>query len=157
MQNDTRRERKEKKRTFFFQLALTITSTLSCYIHTAPSLFFFFFFFFSSDFFLGGFGSAGGHTQEMLSLMATLPLDRYTPRLYLYTQGDRMSLEKALAIETNIHQNRTQNGQPSRDDKKVGKRLKNDYEFFFFFFFSYTHTHTLSISPLGESSRFFLV
>jgi hypothetical protein len=44
----------------------------------------------------------GGHTQEMISLLATLPLERYTPRLYLYTQGDGMSLRKALEFEAKI-------------------------------------------------------
>lgn len=44
----------------------------------------------------------GGHTYESLALVATLPADRYTPRLYIYSEGDSMSLRKAVELEDKI-------------------------------------------------------
>lgn len=38
---------------------------------------------------------SGGHTAEMLEILHALPRDTYTPRIYLATSGDRLSLQKA--------------------------------------------------------------
>jgi len=48
------------------------------------------------------FFPAGGHTYESLALISTLPLERYTPRLYIYSEGDEMSRRKAIELEATI-------------------------------------------------------
>lgn len=42
---------------------------------------------------------AGGHTAEMIRLLATLDFDRYHPRIYLVSSGDAFSNGQAQAIE----------------------------------------------------------
>jgi beta-1,4-N-acetylglucosaminyltransferase len=42
---------------------------------------------------------SGGHTAEMLGLLAGMSLDNYQPRVYVAAQGDQMSVEKAGAFE----------------------------------------------------------
>jgi hypothetical protein len=45
----------------------------------------------------------GGHTAEMMRLLASLPLaTRYTSRTYLIAAGDNLSQAKALALERAI-------------------------------------------------------
>ncbi|KAL7409496.1 oligosaccharide biosynthesis protein Alg14 like-domain-containing protein [Mrakia frigida] len=51
---------------------------------------------------LAVFLGSGGHTYESLALISTLPLERYTPRLYIYSEGDEMSRRKAVELETKI-------------------------------------------------------
>lgn len=42
---------------------------------------------------------AGGHTAEMMALLSTLPLERYTPRTYVYCHGDALSPRLVDAFE----------------------------------------------------------
>ena len=42
---------------------------------------------------------SGGHTTEMLSIMRALPRDMYTPRVYVVSSGDALSLPKAREAE----------------------------------------------------------
>lgn len=42
---------------------------------------------------------SGGHTTEMLSILQALPRDRYTPRVYVVSSGDTLSLPKAREAE----------------------------------------------------------
>jgi beta-1,4-N-acetylglucosaminyltransferase len=42
---------------------------------------------------------AGGHTSEALALVSALDFSRYTPRLYIISEGDSLSAEKAVALE----------------------------------------------------------
>ncbi|EGG08132.1 family 1 glycosyltransferase, partial [Melampsora larici-populina 98AG31] len=44
---------------------------------------------------------SGGHTGEMMRLLSELPFDRYTPRLYIISSGDKLSKTKALELEAN--------------------------------------------------------
>lgn len=44
-------------------------------------------------------GWSGGHTSEALTLLSALDSERYAPRIYLYSSGDSMSLQKARAFE----------------------------------------------------------
>lgn len=43
--------------------------------------------------------SAGGHTAEMLKLLGTLQLERYSPRSYVVASTDAMGTAKAQAFE----------------------------------------------------------
>eukprot|EP00013_Stygamoeba_regulata_P008378 CAMPEP_0177670078 /NCGR_PEP_ID=MMETSP0447-20121125/23866_1 /TAXON_ID=0 /ORGANISM="Stygamoeba regulata, Strain BSH-02190019" /LENGTH=179 /DNA_ID=CAMNT_0019177155 /DNA_START=346 /DNA_END=885 /DNA_ORIENTATION=- len=43
---------------------------------------------------------SGGHTAEMLALLGRLPLQRYTPRLYVCADTDNHSAQKATAFES---------------------------------------------------------
>ena len=45
---------------------------------------------------------AGGHTTELLQLASALPPERYAERLYLYSSGDRFSLDKARELEQKL-------------------------------------------------------
>lgn len=45
------------------------------------------------------FLGSGGHTTEMLQLLSTLPVKRYSPRIYIITSGDRFSHAKAIEAE----------------------------------------------------------
>jgi hypothetical protein len=42
----------------------------------------------------------GGHTAEMITLLSTLDLERYTPRVYVYCTGDSMSVTNVVALES---------------------------------------------------------
>ena len=42
---------------------------------------------------------SGGHTTEMLSILRALPRDMYTPRVYVVSSGDALSLPKAREAE----------------------------------------------------------
>lgn len=42
---------------------------------------------------------AGGHTTEMLAMMSGLDFDRYSPRLYVISEGDTLSAQKAVTLE----------------------------------------------------------
>lgn len=44
----------------------------------------------------------GGHTAEMLNLLAVLQKDRFTPRFYVAAATDNMSLQKAQLLENSI-------------------------------------------------------
>jgi hypothetical protein len=44
-------------------------------------------------------GYSGGHTSEALLLLETLDFKRYTPRVYLISEGDTLSAQKAIAFE----------------------------------------------------------
>lgn len=43
---------------------------------------------------------SGGHTAEMLNLLAALQKDRFTPRYYIAAATDNMSLQKARTFES---------------------------------------------------------
>ncbi|XP_073220539.1 uncharacterized protein [Cicer arietinum] len=45
---------------------------------------------------------SGGHTAEMLNLLAVLQKDRFKPRFYIAAATDNMSLQKALLLENNL-------------------------------------------------------
>ncbi|XP_058774080.1 uncharacterized protein LOC131648350 [Vicia villosa] len=45
---------------------------------------------------------SGGHTAEMLSLLAVLQNDRFKPRFYIAAATDNMSLQKALLLENSL-------------------------------------------------------
>lgn len=45
------------------------------------------------------FLGSGGHTSEALALVSALDFSRYTPRLYIISEGDSLSAEKAVALE----------------------------------------------------------
>ncbi|RXK39471.1 hypothetical protein M231_03304 [Tremella mesenterica] len=49
---------------------------------------------------LGVFLGSGGHTAEMVALLSTIDLERYTPRVYVYCWGDEMSLRAISTIES---------------------------------------------------------
>ncbi|KAA1473902.1 glycosyltransferase family 1 protein [Dentipellis sp. KUC8613] len=48
---------------------------------------------------LAVFLGSGGHTSEALSLVSALDFTRYTPRTYIVSSGDSLSVQKALALE----------------------------------------------------------
>lgn len=48
------------------------------------------------------YSTAGGHTAEMLNLLAVLQKDRFKPRFYIAAATDNMSLQKALLLENNL-------------------------------------------------------
>ncbi|KAI5438092.1 uncharacterized protein LOC127119765 [Lathyrus oleraceus] len=45
---------------------------------------------------------SGGHTAEMLNLLAVLQKDRFTPRFYIAAATDNMSLQKAMLLENSL-------------------------------------------------------
>jgi len=45
------------------------------------------------------FLGSGGHTSEALALVSALDFSRYTPRVYIISEGDSLSAEKAVALE----------------------------------------------------------
>ncbi|KAF4598570.1 UDP-N-acetylglucosamine transferase subunit [Pleurotus pulmonarius] len=49
---------------------------------------------------LAVFLGSGGHTSEALSLLSSLDFTRYTPRKYVVSEGDILSAEKAISLET---------------------------------------------------------
>ena len=44
----------------------------------------------------------GGHTAEMLNLLAVLQKDRFAPRFYIAAATDNMSLQKARSFENSL-------------------------------------------------------
>jgi beta-1,4-N-acetylglucosaminyltransferase len=46
--------------------------------------------------------AVGGHTAEMLNLLAVLQKDRFYPRFYIAAATDNMSLQKALLLENSL-------------------------------------------------------
>ena len=42
---------------------------------------------------------AGGHTSEALSLLSALSFNRYVPRIYIISEGDTLSMQKAMVLE----------------------------------------------------------
>jgi beta-1,4-N-acetylglucosaminyltransferase len=46
----------------------------------------------------------GGHTSEALTLMSALDFRRYTHRIYIVSEGDNLSAQKALALESQREQ-----------------------------------------------------
>ena len=44
--------------------------------------------------------SKGGHTSEALLLLSAIDLARYTPRTYVVSEGDTLSVQRALAFES---------------------------------------------------------
>ncbi|KZS98313.1 oligosaccharide biosynthesis protein Alg14 like protein, partial [Sistotremastrum niveocremeum HHB9708] len=42
----------------------------------------------------------GGHTSEMFAMISALDVQRYKPRLYLVSEGDTLSADKAYAFES---------------------------------------------------------
>ncbi|CAM8900175.1 unnamed protein product [Rhodiola kirilowii] len=50
---------------------------------------------------------SGGHTAEMLNLLAVLQKDRFCPRFYIAAATDNMSLQKARQFEGEITSNQT--------------------------------------------------
>ncbi|GAU27798.1 hypothetical protein TSUD_113770 [Trifolium subterraneum] len=45
---------------------------------------------------------SGGHTAEMLNLLAVLQKDRFNPRYYIAAATDNMSLQKAMLLENSL-------------------------------------------------------
>ncbi|KRH51917.1 hypothetical protein GLYMA_06G034800v4 [Glycine max] len=45
---------------------------------------------------------SGGHTAEMLNLLAVLQKDRFKPRFYIAAATDNMSLQKAQLLENSL-------------------------------------------------------
>jgi beta-1,4-N-acetylglucosaminyltransferase len=45
---------------------------------------------------------SGGHTAEMLNLLAVLQKDRFNPRFYIAAATDNMSLQKAMLLENSL-------------------------------------------------------
>ncbi|KAK9138161.1 hypothetical protein Sjap_008755 [Stephania japonica] len=45
---------------------------------------------------------SGGHTAEMLNLVAVLQKDKFTPRTYIAASTDNMSLQKASTLEASL-------------------------------------------------------
>lgn len=43
----------------------------------------------------------GGHTSEALTLISALDFDRYSPRTYVISEGDSLSAQKAMSLESN--------------------------------------------------------
>ncbi|SCZ99189.1 BZ3500_MvSof-1268-A1-R1_Chr7-1g09428 [Microbotryum saponariae] len=52
---------------------------------------------------LAVFLGSGGHTAEMMRLLCGVDWDRYSTRIYLIGMGDKMSEDKALALEESIN------------------------------------------------------
>ncbi|KAI0743914.1 oligosaccharide biosynthesis protein Alg14 like-domain-containing protein [Daedaleopsis nitida] len=46
------------------------------------------------------FLGSGGHTSEALSLLSALDFDRYVPRTYIISEGDTLSMRKAVDLES---------------------------------------------------------
>lgn len=42
----------------------------------------------------------GGHTSEVLKLLSDVDFSRYTPRTYIISEGDNLSAQKAMALES---------------------------------------------------------
>ena len=48
------------------------------------------------------FGPSGGHTAEMMRLLAGVNWSRYSTRTYIISSGDSLSEAKALELERSI-------------------------------------------------------
>ncbi|KAL6500737.1 hypothetical protein OROHE_025534 [Orobanche hederae] len=48
------------------------------------------------------FFMSGGHTAEMLNLLAVMQMDRFKPRYYIAAATDNMSLQKARTLEDSL-------------------------------------------------------
>ncbi|TFK90584.1 glycosyltransferase family 1 protein [Polyporus arcularius HHB13444] len=46
------------------------------------------------------FLGSGGHTSEALSLVSALDFNRYVPRTYIISEGDTLSMQKAVDLES---------------------------------------------------------
>lgn len=46
--------------------------------------------------------NVGGHTAEMLNLLAVLQKERFKPRYYVAAATDNMSLQKARVLEDSL-------------------------------------------------------
>ncbi|KAI0745357.1 oligosaccharide biosynthesis protein Alg14 like-domain-containing protein [Earliella scabrosa] len=46
------------------------------------------------------FLGSGGHTSEALSLLSALDFGRYVPRTYIISEGDTLSMQKAVDLES---------------------------------------------------------
>ncbi|RPD53546.1 glycosyltransferase family 1 protein [Lentinus tigrinus ALCF2SS1-6] len=46
------------------------------------------------------FLGSGGHTSEALILVSALNFDRYVPRTYIISEGDTLSMQKAVELES---------------------------------------------------------
>jgi len=46
------------------------------------------------------FLGSGGHTSEALMLVSALDFSRYTPRIYIISEGDSLSAQKSVALES---------------------------------------------------------
>ncbi|KAI1784091.1 glycosyltransferase family 1 protein [Ganoderma leucocontextum] len=46
------------------------------------------------------FLGSGGHTSEALSLLSALDFNRYVPRIYIISEGDTLSMQKAKVLES---------------------------------------------------------
>ncbi|KAI0930423.1 hypothetical protein AcW1_009120 [Taiwanofungus camphoratus] len=49
---------------------------------------------------LAVFLGSGGHTSEALMLLSSLDFSRYCPRMYIISEGDTLSAQKALSLES---------------------------------------------------------
>ncbi|GJJ06666.1 hypothetical protein Clacol_000861 [Clathrus columnatus] len=50
---------------------------------------------------LAVFLGSGGHTSEALALLSSLNFEKYTSRTYFVSDGDNLSIERAMALEAN--------------------------------------------------------
>ncbi|KAI8064235.1 UDP-N-acetylglucosamine transferase subunit ALG14 [Gongronella butleri] len=55
------------------------------------------------------FLGSGGHTEEMTRLLKALDTQKYAPRIYVVAYNDRLSAEKAIALEQTLQ------GKPDAD------------------------------------------
>jgi len=46
------------------------------------------------------FLGSGGHTSEALTLVSALDFSRYSPRIYIVSEGDSLSVQKSVALES---------------------------------------------------------
>ncbi|PWN35145.1 glycosyltransferase family 1 protein [Meira miltonrushii] len=66
------------------------------------------------------FLGSGGHTTEMLQLLSALPVQRYSPRVYVVASGDQFSQTKAAEAE----------GRRGEEvDREAEKGGKDDFQF----------------------------
>ncbi|MED6191861.1 hypothetical protein PIB30_004521 [Stylosanthes scabra] len=61
---------------------------------------------------------SGGHTAEMINLLAVLQKDRFNPRFYIAAATDNMSLQKAELLENSLA---AENGTPVNNPAKFMK------------------------------------
>lgn len=60
------------------------------------------------------FLGSGGHTTEALALVSALDFRRYNRRIYIVSQGDNLSAEKAITLEmSKEHSPQKQSVRPS--------------------------------------------
>ncbi|KAF8135461.1 glycosyltransferase family 1 protein [Boletus edulis] len=64
---------------------------------------------------LAVFLGSGGHTSEVLTLTSSLDFSRYSPRIYIVSEGDTLSASKAVSLE---HSKASRNPIPGSDGQR---------------------------------------